>query len=242
MRYILALIAVSFAGVLTAQGTPGVTGTTIIHEPSASEVGPYISGIMVPNPDYTLNNGQPEQVPVYGNGKGLSNLDTVSGELYALAGTTTHDLLIITNATGAVITMNGVMTTLQVGAPRPKYDYAQAPENGQPGWVAGPVLYPYDNTSVSIGIGSSAAAILVVTRWMTSLDTSPRDYIIPIQFEDLASSTTMVVEVALTVPYTDNATGSGCCTLSKGGLPAGLLLIAGVALAAVLRRRRKVLS
>ncbi|MEE9312429.1 MAG: hypothetical protein V3V10_08465, partial [Planctomycetota bacterium] len=200
MRCLLALIVVSFASILVAQ-TPGLAGTTIIHEPSASDVGPYIAALTIQNPDYTINNGQPQRVPVYGNGSGLSSLNTVSGEFYALASTTTHDMLIITNTTGAAINIDGTPSTAttpstyEVGAPRPLNDYAQAPEAGQPGWVATPDLYAYDNTSVSIGIGSSAAAFLVVTKWMARLDTSPRDYIIPIQFLDLVANATVVVEV-----------------------------------------------
>ncbi|MHC4841490.1 MAG: MYXO-CTERM sorting domain-containing protein [Planctomycetota bacterium] len=242
MRYILALIAVSFAGVLCAQSnaTPGVTCDVVIHEPTAAQVGPYIAGLpQEPNPDYTPTNGQPQFLDIYGDGKGLANLDTITNHMYALAGTTTHDLIFITNSTAAAINFNGAQPPV-VLAPRPKYDYAQAPENGQPGWFAPPTLYVFDSGAFSIGVGASSAAILVRTKWMGNLDTSPRDYIIPIQFQDLGPPVSaMVVDVALTVPYMDNANGSGGCAVSKGNLPTGLALIGGAALVAILRRRRK---
>ena len=128
---IVALAA--FATGLAAQVSPGLDIVTVVHEPSATDVGPNIASKTEPNPLYDplQPNGEPQYLDVYGNGNGLSNeLDSISTEFYALGGTTTHDLAVMQNTTGAPITID--TTTIVLAASRPAHDVALAPEQSSP--------------------------------------------------------------------------------------------------------------
>lgn len=217
-----------------------VSITTVIHEPSASDAGPTLGAATVPNPDYNplQPNGQPQFLPLIGNGSGISNeLDSISDEFYALGGTTTHDLAIITNNTGADITVDP--TTLQVAQIRPKVSPAGAPEQANPGLLSQNV-YGFSNAPFTISNGASGVLLLLVTKWMYSLDTSPRDYIITFQFNNTAAGGGPVtIDAPLTVPVVGGDSGSGGCTASSGGsLPRGMALLAGTAAVALVTRRR----
>jgi len=234
-KILLAASMAIFSGSLSAQ----LAINTVIHEPSATDVGPFISLQTVPNPDYNplQPNGQPQFLPAYGSGKGLSNeLDSISPEFYALASTTTHDLAVVTNNSGADIVVDG--TSIQVAQIRPKRDVAAAPEFANPGALS-INLIPYDGVSFTIQNGTSAAAWVLVIKWAASLDTSPRDYIITFQFTDTATSTAVTVDAGLTVPKVggDTGNGSGCASGDNGG-PQGLGLLAGSGMAAIVVRRR----
>lgn len=240
MRIWFMFLAVSFfASVAMAQPTAGLSIDTVIHEPSADEVGPYIQSIQVQNPNFDplQPNGEPEFHNVYGNGKGLTHLDDVSSEMYALGGTTTHDLIILTNNTGAQIIIDGA--SIQIAQIRPATDVDGAPEQASPDPAAAPEIYPFVNGNIDVPDGSSTSVWLVTTKWADMLDTSPRDYIVTFQFDDTNSGNTMIVEADLWVPTVGGNDGSGCTVSPKQELPKGLLLLAtGVMAAYVYRRRR----
>lgn len=230
--FLVAALVVCNAGLLAqvAGPTPGLEITIVVHEPNANDVGPYIAGLQIPNPYYDPQqpNGEPQFNTAYGNGGGLADeLDSVSPEFYALGGTTTHDLAVILNTTGADIIMDS--TTLAVASCRPKNDVPTAPEQSSPDGSAVSTIYPYDQVSVTIPDGSSVAVFLVSTKWRSQLDTSPRDYIWTFTFNDTIG-TTFVVEGPLTVPKVGGTDPSGCVT-SENGFPAGVWLIAGGGLA-----------
>ncbi|MCB9935416.1 MAG: hypothetical protein H6840_06965 [Planctomycetes bacterium] len=237
MRYWFLLVAVAFSTALAAQPTPGLAITTVIHEPTAGDVGPYISGLTIPNPFYDplQPNGQPATFPVYGNGKGIDNeLDSISDEFYALGNTTTHDLAIVLNTTGAPITVDS--TTIVLAGERPRNDVSAAPEQSSPDGSAPHTIYPYDAVSVTIPDGSAVALFLIVSKWRDSLDTSPREYIWTFTFDD-TGATTYTVEGDLLVPKVGGDSGSGCAT-SNEGYPQGLWILAAGGIAAITTRRK----
>lgn len=237
MRYWFLLVAVAFSTTLAAQATPGLTIGTVVHEPNANDVGPYIAGLTIPNPFYDplQPNGQPATFPVYGNGSGISNeLDSISDEFYALARTTTHDLAVITNTTGAPITVD--TTSIQLAGSRPKNDVPTAPEQSSPDGAAPSTIYPYDPVSVTIPDGASVALFLIVTKWRESLDTSPREYIWTFTFND-TGGTPYTVEGDLLVPEVGGDTGSGGCATSNDGYPHVLWVLAGGIAAITFRRK-----
>ena len=111
MRYWFVLVAMLFSGSLMAQlpPTPGLSFELIVHEPTEAQVGPHIAGITENNPAYDplQPNGEPQFINVYGNGKGYANeLDRVNRIFYAIGGTTTHDLAVLRNDTGADISVD----------------------------------------------------------------------------------------------------------------------------------------
>jgi MYXO-CTERM domain-containing protein len=243
------LAAALFSPVLLAQVTPpgptaGLEIVTIVHEPSASDVGPNISNIQVPNPHYDplQPNGEPEFMTAYGNGKGLADeLDSISNEFYALAGTTTHDLAIILNTTGADIVVDS--STIQLAASRPAEDVPNAPEQSSPDGTAVSTVLAYSATSltnpgvsVTLPDGSAVALFLVNTKWRTTLDTSPRDYIWTFTFNDTGGAQ-FVVEGPLTVPKVGGSNPTGCAS-SETGYPTGVWLLATGGLVAIVTRRK----
>lgn len=246
--WFLFITAAAFGTVLAAQPTAGLSIDTIVHEPSASQVGAHIAGIQTPNPNYDplQPNGQPQFLNVYGNGKGYDNeLDRVSDEFYAIGGTTTHDLAVLTNNTGSDITIdctylagvNGQDTGgFQLLSSRAKNDPPNAPEQGSPDGAAQHYIYPFDPVSVTVPNGSSVAVFLIRSVWRQSLDTSPREYIWTFEFQDLGA-TSYTVEGDLLVPPVGGSNPTGCAT-SNDGLPSGLWVLAGGALAAYTTRRK----
>lgn len=232
---IVALAA--FASGLAAQVTPGLEIITVVHEPTANDVGTYIAGLQVPNPFYDplQPNGEPQFNNVYGNGSGLSNeLDSISPEFYALADTTTHDLAILQNSTGAPITIDS--TTIVLAGERPKNDVTAAPEQSSPDGSAPHTIYPYDQVSVTIPDGNAVALFLINSKWRNTLDTSPREYIWTFTFSDTGGNP-YTVEAPLVVPKVGGDTGSGCVT-SPDGFPEGLWIVATGGLAAIVIRRK----
>ncbi|MBX3474319.1 MAG: hypothetical protein KF754_08045 [Planctomycetes bacterium] len=234
-KFLFASLAL-FAGSLAAQATI----TTVIHEPSAADAGPTLGAATVVNPDYNplQPNGQPQFLPLIGNGSGISNeLDSISDEFYALGGTTTHDLAIMTNNTGADITVDP--TTLVVAQIRPKVSPPGAPEQANPGLLVQNV-YGFSNAQFTIANGASGVLLLLVTKWMGSLDTSPRDYIITFQFNNTApGGGPITIDAPLTVPKVGGNNSSGGCTVAtSGGMPRGAAILAGASAVAILTRRR----
>lgn len=235
-KTLIAAVLTLFSGALAAQATID----TVIHEPTAADAGPTLGAATVPNPDYNplQPNGQPQFLPLIGNGNGISNeLDSISDEFYALGGTSTHDLAIMTNNTGADITVDP--TTLQVAQIRPKVVVAAAPEQASPGFLVAPTPYPFSNASFTIANGTSSVLLLLVTKWMYSLDTSPRDYIITFQFNNTAAGGgPMTIDAPLTVPEVGGGSGSGGCVATEGGSNRGMMLLAGGAMFAIVSRRK----
>ncbi|MBX3460453.1 MAG: hypothetical protein KF696_10910 [Planctomycetes bacterium] len=254
MRVFLMMAALVFGAGLSAQLTAGLSIDQVIHEPSESEAGPFLGSLTVPNPLYDPTRdldadgvddttGAKQFLPLIGNGNGLHHLDSVSGEMYALAKTTTHDLIILTNNTGADIIVDLDFTTpspgaLSISQTRAAVSPATAPEQSLPDPTATLNIYGYDPAAVSVPNGSSVAIALIVTRWAARLDTSPRDYFVEFSFTDLASNTTMRVEAALTVPYAGGADSSTACSSRNGPLPRHLLLLIGGGAVAIVTRRK----
>lgn len=240
--WFLFIALAAFGTVLMAQPTPGLSIETVVHEPSASQVGPYIAGLQIQNPNYDplQPTGEPEFVTAYGNGKGPGDeLDRVSDEFYALGGTTTHDLAVLTNNTGADITIDCTANGgngFQLLASRPKNDPPDAPEQSSPDGGAPSMIYPVDMNSVTVPNGSAVAVFVIATKWRQSLDTSPREYIWTFQFLDTGAAS-YEVEAPLLVPEVGGSNPTGCAT-NEDGLPTGLWIIAGGALAAYTTRRK----
>lgn len=244
MRMIwLAVVVAAFGCGLAAQRIKSV-----VHEPAASDVGPYIVTQLYVNPNYDplQPNGEPQFLPVYGNGQGIyDELDSISGEMYALAATTTHDLIVLsnnaTNAVNMIIDCDPTSVTyISVSSIRPKNNVAAAPEQDNPGFVT-QTIYGCDGTSLNVPAGSTVAAWLVVTRWFDLLDTSPREYIVTFQYNDLTPVTggLKTVEVPLIVPEVRGGQGGGCVVSGDRSLPMGVTLIAGGAAVALISRRKR---
>lgn len=231
----------TFASVLAAQAgaTPGLAITQVLHEPSSSEVGPYISSLTIPNPNQGIP-GQPATFNVYGNGSGYSNeLDNVDDKFHAIASTTTHQLAVLENNTGADIIID--VATIVLSAINPTVSPVSAPEaqllfNTPPGHMT--YVYGFDQNAVSVPNGSAVSVWLWVAKWGESLDTSPRDYICVWTFTDTVSATTMVVNADLTIPEAGGGEDGGGCVVENGGSPTGLLLLAAGGMAAIVMRRR----
>ena len=236
MRKYLALMGLAIAAVLAgglAAQSNGLAVSSVIHEPTGTEVGANIEPQTILNPDYDL--GPPprgvEFLPVWGNGRGLGT----SGELHARGGTTTHDLVFFVNNGTADITID--TSTLALSTTAPKYDNPQKPEATQPGWRTPPVIYEFDLNPILIQVGATAALFMVRTQWKSMLDTSPRDYIFTFEMLDTTSSTTLLVDVPLTIPTGDDD-GGGCISTGNGA-PHGLVLLLASGLFALARRRRR---
>lgn len=254
MRVFLMLASLVFGAGLSAQLTAGLSIDQVIHEPNDTEAGPFLSSLTIANPHYDPTRdldtdgfddttGEPQFLPLIGNGNGLHSLDSVSPEMYALAKTTTHDLIILTNNTGADVIVDLDFTTPSPGAltisqTRAAVSPASAPEQALPDPTANLTIFGYDPAAVSVPNGSSVAIALIVTKWAARLDTSPRDYFVEFTFTDLASATVMRVEAALTVPYSDGADSSTACTSHNGPLPRHLLLLIGGGAVAIVTRRK----
>lgn len=245
MRKILVIaLIVVFGSALSAQLTPGLSVQTVIHEPSATEVGPFLSSQMVANPFYDelQPNGEPEFLPLYGNGSGLHHLDSVSGEFYALANTSTHDLCILTNSTTSDIIVDLDYATPSPGAlaltgRRAAVNPENAPQQDTPDPVATLNIHGFDPAAVSVPAGSSVAIFLLITKWGPRLITSPRDYFLEFSFTDIATGTEMSFEAKLTVPKSGGEEGGSGCVATNGRFPRGLLLVMGGSMFAMLTRR-----
>lgn len=239
-KVLLALVATAFCGALAAQSSIGLSCRTVIHEPTAEDVGTYIQGLQIPNPDYDPNQptGQPQFLPAYGNGKGISNeLDSISREMYALGGTTTHDLIVLTNQSGANLLIDGQNNPPRITEIRPKKSPANAPEQVSPGHFS-QIVIPYSNAVIDSPDGSNAQLCLVRTKWFAQLDTSPRDYIVTFEFDDISpGGVTLVLEVPLTVPEVRGGQG-GACVASGGSTPGGVVLLGAGAVFAIANRRK----
>ncbi|MDH5640964.1 MAG: hypothetical protein OEY28_06690 [Nitrospira sp.] len=242
----LATVLALISAYLPAQAAFDFPITNIIHEPTADQVGTFISQQQIKNPDYNpvQPNGQPEFLPVYGSGKGGydNELPSVSGEFYAIGSTTTHDLVVMKNNTGGDIIIDGNETStdfIKILEIRPKNDVEAKPEQSDPGLdpIQPPkAIYAYA-AQVLIPAGATAAVFLVVLKWDEQLDTSPRDYIITFSMFDISTQQTIIVEAPLTVPEVGGPKNNGCAS-GGNGLPTGLAFLSGVALAAIIRRRR----
>lgn len=243
--WFLFIAAAAFGTALLAQVTPGLSIDIVIHEPTATDVGGYIAAQTVVNPNYDplQPNGEPQFLPAYGSGKGIADeLDSISGEFYALAGTTTHDLAILRNDTGAAIDIDTASVVyggsgFALASSRPARDVSNAPEASSPDGTAVSVIYPYDPATINVPNGSSVAIFLIATKWRLSLDTSPRDYIWTFNFDDLGA-TTYTVEGALTVPKVGGSNPTGCVS-SPNGFPHGIWLLASGGLVAIVTRQRR---
>jgi hypothetical protein len=223
--------------------TPGLKIVTIVHEPSAGDVGPYIAGLHIagdvrtknPNFDPLQPNGEAEFLPAYGNGKGYADeLDSISDEFYAIGSTTTHELAVLLNTTGADITIDS--TTITLASERPANDPEQAPEQSSPDGAASKEVFWFDPVSVTIPDGSSMPILMVRTKWGSSLDTSPRDYIWTFTFADTGANQ-FVVEAPITVPKVGGSNPSGCVS-SENGYPTSVWLVAVGGLVAIVVRRK----
>ena len=237
-NWFLILLVTASASGLAAQVTPGLAISTVVHEPTAADVGPYIAGLQIPNPFYDplKPDGQPEFNTAYGNGGGLSNeLDSINGKFYAIANTTTHDLAILLNTTGAAITIDA--TTIQLAAERPVKDVAVAPEGSSPDGGKIQTIYGTDLVSITVPDGASVPIFLINTKWRNQLDTSPRNYIWTFTFDDLGG-TTYTVEAPLTIPKVGGDVGSGGCVTNPDDYPSGLWLVATGGLVALVTRRK----
>jgi hypothetical protein len=264
-RILIALAVVAFSSAMAAQTTiTGLTVKSVIHEPSKTEAGPYLSSLMRDNPafDSLQPTGEPDKVPLIGNGNGLHHLDSVSGELYALGGTTTHDLIILTNNSGGDVIVDldygipgvnpGSPGALTLSSSQAAVSPPEAPQQASPDPNAfgqfgyGSDVYTgsnplngivgYDAAAVSVPNGSSVAICLLVIKWSNYLDTSPRDYVLNFTFLDGATGDPAVFEVKMTVPKASDEEGG--CQVSTGNLPSGLALVAGGTMAAILLRRK----
>lgn len=243
-KSILIAILVVFGSVLSAQLTQGLSVRTVIHEPTATEVGPFLASQQVANPYYDplQPTGEPEFLPLYGNGKGLKHLDSVSGEFYALASTTTHDLCILTNNTGSDIIVDLDYTTpsagaLQLSGRRAAVNPEDAPQQDTPDPATVHNIYGYDSAAVSVPNGSSVAIFLLITKWGPRLITSPRDYFLEFTFTDVATNTIMSFEAKLTVPKAGGGEEDSGCVATNGRFPQGLLLVMGGTMFAMVTRR-----
>ncbi len=268
MRRIFFLIALfgCSSALLAQDPTPGLSVDSVIHEPTASEAGTHLASLSRPNPAYDplQPTGQSPTVPLIGNGKGLSHVDGVSGEFYALGGTTTHDLCILTNNTGQDIIIDmdygqpgvtppspGALLLVGTRAAKSPEDAPEEPAPDEQAFINfGYAEDVYASTNFINGIvgtnsasvpvqnGSSVAIFLMVIKWARYLDTSPRDYILTFAFTDIASNTEMVFEAKLTVPRAGGSEGEGCVARGSN-LPGGLAVAAGGGLAAMVLRRRR---
>ncbi len=231
-----ALATSIFGGSLAAQGELVVD--SIVHEPTANEVGPEIAAMTVQVPGL---NGTLEDIPIYGNGRGVDGLDTVSEQLYALGGTTTHDLVFLRNTTGADIIVNGMAGTITVLQMEPLNVPTGSSEAGTPGHQTGPTIIPVASSNVVVPAGSATAVFLVITEWQARLDTSPRQYRWTFQVNDTVSMTNLNVPIELIVPGSggqdDGSTGG--CSAVPSRVPTGLLGLVGIGMVAYIRRRQR---
>lgn len=240
IAFVAAIMGTIFAGALAAQAaaTPGLRITQVLHEPGAGAVGPYIDSLTIPNPNQGIP-GQPATFKVYGNGKGYHNeLDDVDEKFHAIASTTTHQLAVLENNTGADIIID--VATIVLSAINPINSPISAPE-AQLQFLtpAGHTTYVYgfDQNAVSVPNGSSVSVWLWVAKWGEALDTSPRDYICVWTFTDTVSATTMVVNGDLTIPKAGGGDGSGCVANPRQS-PVGLMLLAAGGMVAIVTRRK----
>ncbi|MCA8912043.1 MAG: hypothetical protein KDB82_10080 [Planctomycetes bacterium] len=242
--WFLFIAAAAFGTALLAQVTPGLSIDIIIHEPNATDVGGYIAAQTVVNPNYDplQPNGEPQFLPAYGNGGGISDeLDSISGEFYALGGTTTHDLAVLRNDTGAAIDIDTASAVyggagFALASSRPAHDVPNAPESTSPDGSAVSIIYPYDPATINVPNGSSVAVFLIATKWRQSLDTSPREYIWTFNFDD-GAATTYTVEANLLVPKVGGSNGGGCVS-DPDGFPTGLWILATGGLVAIVTRQK----
>lgn len=237
-----------FSTVLLAQAvpgpTPGLSIVTVVHEPTAADVGPFIAAMQIPNPFWSPDpgnptepgpNGEPQFKTAYGNGGGLSDeLDSISPEFYALGNTTTHDLAVLLNETGADITLD--TTQFALAGSRPSVVVPQAPEQSSPDGSAPSIIYTCDPVSIFVQNGAAVAIFVIATKWKDNLDTSPRDYIWTFTFRDTANSL-LVVDAPLTVPKVGGSNPSGCVS-SENGYPTGVWLVITGGLAGLVIRRK----
>lgn len=229
----VACLAVLFGGTASAQ----YRVTQVLHEPTAADVGPVIAALPADIPPPTPAGGGP--IPpagvapnnAYGNGRPYHNeLPRVSAEFFAMGGTTTHDLAYLRNdsANDITVTTNTIAITS-----RPKKDVASKPETADPGLVA--QFIHGTAASVTIPAGTELSLFLLVTKWLPTVDTSPRDYILTITMQDTVSASTITATAAMTVPKV-GGDDSGCVVSDGDGSPAGLILAAMGAMAAILPR------
>jgi hypothetical protein len=241
MRYgWLALLALVCAPVYAQAVTPGISIPTVVHEPDAGQVGPYIAGIQLPNPDFNPQNpnGQPQFVGVFGNGNGLEHLPDSSGEFFARGATTSHDLALFRNNTASDLLISGASADLAVVQWRPKKDVPTKPERADPGFFT-QVLYPYDNVSIAVPAGSTVALFLMVTSWFDQVDTSPREYVVRFRVRDTLTNTDLFVEADCIVPEVEDRDGESCSVSSGSPSPQAAIVMLAGGLAAILPRGLK---
>jgi hypothetical protein len=78
---------------------------------------------------------------------------------------------------------------------------------------------------------------LYVVKWLPTLDTSPRDYVVTVTFTDQLSGNTYTASGMLTVPKADS--GDGGCVADGNGSPVGAIVLALGGMAAILPRLRR---
>lgn len=239
--------AAIFAGAAFAQ----FTITQVIHEPTATDVGPVIAvmaptGIFVPPASAPGNPLPPAGTApnnVYGNGRPFHNeLPRVSAEFYAMGGRTTHDLAFMRNASGADIIVDTTTIAIVI---TPAKDVKTKPEGANPGLIA--QVFFGTATTVAIPNGAELALFLLVTKWLPTVDTSPRDYNMAITMTNTVTGTPITANGMMTVPEVGGSEGSGCVSDGNGSTGGLILLALGGMLAIVppivrLRRKRVVVQ
>lgn len=219
-----------------------LTISRVVHEPGADQVGDHIRGIQESNPNYDPDQptGEPEFLNVYGNGTGYHNdLADESDRLYAVGGTTTHDLVELTNNSGEdiEIDLDSNPPTLSLS---PTKDVDGAPEQSSPDPTATHEIFGYEDDSIVVPNGSSRFVWLLRTKWAPRLDTSPREYVAIFSFSDISGPIpeTKTVETTMWVPDVGGQDGGGCTVTNDRNIPVGLWIIAAGGIAAIARRRR----
>ncbi|MCC6573331.1 MAG: hypothetical protein IT462_06010 [Planctomycetes bacterium] len=225
----IAVLLVLAGASLAAQTNDfALTVSSVIHKPTAAEAGPYLVS------NVAIGNG----------GKFDNDIPRITSKCLALAGVTTHDLLIVHNGSSKDLVFDGrrgQTTSPYLASSRPKYDNPGKPEGIMPG-NSKQEVWGFDQ-SIVVPANSTVPLILFLTDWNPQLDTSPRDYVLTFGLWEVSQTPAQYTfEVELFIPGPSGGKGQTACVADPyGGMPVGVIIAAAAGLVAILPRRVKLL-